>query len=232
MNSFLITFKPDTENPDRGWPLAELQKLVRRRQAGERVIEPWRFHNRKDVSIGDRVFVLLQGKRGPAIIGYGQVAGRPEKIDGNWQAAVQLESLVDPTTEEFASKEDLLAIEGGRKVWGTQASGVHLKELIADHLEALVVGNPPKPRTKSVLAVAVKADDIMATIPFEVGKTYDRQTDIHAPCKDRNKAVFQRRKGFPLSFCSRVTREISTGTRMPGPPTVCSSSPVKGNLET
>src|SRR5271156_2829890 len=121
MNSFLITFKPDTENPDRGWPLEELQKLVRRSQAGDRVIEPWRFHNRKDVSLEDRVFVLLQGKSGPAIIGYGKVAGPPEKIDGDWQVPVLFESLVDPTTELFANKDDLLAIGGARSVWRIQA---------------------------------------------------------------------------------------------------------------
>ena len=28
MNSFLITYEPAAENPERGWPLEELQKLV------------------------------------------------------------------------------------------------------------------------------------------------------------------------------------------------------------
>jgi hypothetical protein len=53
MKSFLITFKPATESPDRGWPLEKLQRLVRRHQAGERAVEAWRFHNRKAVSLGD-----------------------------------------------------------------------------------------------------------------------------------------------------------------------------------
>jgi len=175
MKSFLVTFKPDTENPDRGWPLEELQKLVRRRQAGERVIEPWRFHNRKDVSLEDRVFVLLQGKNGPAIIGYGKVAGPPEKIDGDWHVPVLFEALVDPTTGLFANKDDLLAIAGARSVWHIQASGVLLKKPIAEHLEACVVGNPPRARTELLQTVAAKNDDVLDNIPFEVGKTYDRQ---------------------------------------------------------
>jgi len=70
MNSFLITFKPATESPERGWPLDELQKLVRRHRAGERVEEIWRFKNRRDAGLGDRVVLLEQGKGGPAIIGY------------------------------------------------------------------------------------------------------------------------------------------------------------------
>ena len=68
MNTFLITFKPKTENPERGWPLAELQTLVKALSSGP-VLERWRFLNRRDANIGDRVFLLLQGKGGPAIIG-------------------------------------------------------------------------------------------------------------------------------------------------------------------
>jgi tetratricopeptide (TPR) repeat protein len=79
MNSFLITYKPATENPKRGWPLEELLKLVRANQAGDEAIEPWRFRNLKDIKLGDRVFLLLQGKGGPAIIGYGEIAGQPER---------------------------------------------------------------------------------------------------------------------------------------------------------
>lgn len=71
MKSFLITFKPASENPDRGWPLDNIQRLARTSRKGKSVVEKWRFHNRKHVSIGDRVFLLLQGKGRPAIIGYG-----------------------------------------------------------------------------------------------------------------------------------------------------------------
>jgi 5-methylcytosine-specific restriction protein A len=145
MRSFLITFKPAAESPQRGWPLKELQKLVRRCQAGQRPVEPWRFHNRKGVALGDRVFLLLQGKTGPAIIGYGSVAGGPEKIDGELYFPVQFESLVDPTNELLANKVDLFAIEGARSVWRTRASGVLLKKPLATHLEASIVGNSPKP---------------------------------------------------------------------------------------
>jgi hypothetical protein len=113
MNSFLITFKPATESQERGWPLEELQRLVRRRQAGERVVEAWRFHNRKAVSLGDRVFLLRQGKAGPAIIGYGEVVGAPDDSTGAWMAPVQFESIVDPTSEVLATTKDLLAISDG-----------------------------------------------------------------------------------------------------------------------
>src|SRR6516225_5886428 len=104
MKSFLITFKPDSENPERGWPLAELQRLVRRHELGKRTEEKWRFHNRREVSIGDRVFLLRQGKLGPAVIGYGQVVGEPEVDDGKWKTLARFESIVDPTTHVLATK--------------------------------------------------------------------------------------------------------------------------------
>ena len=149
MKSFLITFKPATESPDRGWPLENLQELVRRYRAGERVEDKWRFLNRKDVSLGDRVFLLLQGKNGPAIVGYGKAVGKPGGKNRKWEM-IQFEALVDPTKEVFANRHDLLAIEGGKSAWRTQASGVQLQEAIATQLEALVVGKSPKPTGASV----------------------------------------------------------------------------------
>lgn len=144
MKTFLITFKPDTENPERGWPLEELQRLVKRHLAGEHVEEKWRFKNRTEVTRGDRVFLLRQGKAGAAVIGYGEVAGGPENNTGSWQVPVQFESIVDPTTEILATREDLLAIAGGERFWRIQSSGVLLPETIASSLETLVVGKSPK----------------------------------------------------------------------------------------
>jgi 5-methylcytosine-specific restriction protein A len=138
MKSFLITFKPDTESPERGWPLESMQKLVNQHQAGEEVEEDWRFINRKDASVGDRVFLLLQGKSGPAIIGYGHISGAPKFTRGQWYTPVQFEFLVDPLTESLAPKEVLLKMD--TNIWRTQASGVLLSEGIAAQLEDLVVG--------------------------------------------------------------------------------------------
>jgi 5-methylcytosine-specific restriction protein A len=146
MNSFLITFKPATENPERGWPLEELQRLVRRTDKGLAVGEPWRFHARKQAKLRDRVFLLLQGKAGPAIIGYGRVAGAPEHTDGHWRVPVEFESLVDPTLSVLAEKEELVSIDDGHRLWRTQSSGVLIPRDVAVALEALVVGRPPRAR--------------------------------------------------------------------------------------
>jgi hypothetical protein len=146
VSSFLITFKPATENRGRGWPLEKLQQLVRRLNKGEEVVEDWRFHNRKDVSVGDRVFLLRQGRGGPAIIGYGNTAGKPKKVDGRWRVAIRFEALVDPTREVFASKSDLDAIDGAGSTWRTESSGILLRDAIAEALEG-TVGKSANPLT-------------------------------------------------------------------------------------
>ncbi len=112
---------------------------------GKRTEEKWRFRNRTEVSLGDRVFLLRQGKAGPAVIGYGKVAGEPENNNGTCLTLVQFESIVDSTTKVLANREELLAIDGGQPFWRAQSSGVRLPESVASELEALVVERSPKP---------------------------------------------------------------------------------------
>jgi hypothetical protein len=134
MSAFLITFKPSTENPERGWPIEQIQQLVSRRQRGERVVEPWRFANRKDVSIGDRVFALRQGKAGPTIFGYGSIAGAPT----GQRVPVEFDSIVNPDIEVLVTRSELSAIPGSSKYWRTESSGILLPESIVLALEDLV----------------------------------------------------------------------------------------------
>jgi 5-methylcytosine-specific restriction enzyme A len=145
MSAFLITFKPATENPKRGWPISKLQKLVRQISNGEPTEEPWRFINRKDALESDRVFLLLQGKGGPAIIGYGKISGAPQMTSGTPQIPVRFERLVDPSGQVLATKEELFAIRGGERFWRIQSSGVRLDDNLAAELERLVVGRAAIP---------------------------------------------------------------------------------------
>lgn len=144
MSSFLVTFKPSTENPERGWPIEELQRLVRRHRSGERFAEPWRFANQKDVSVGDRFFALRQGKAGPIIFGYGSIAGPPVRSGGTLRAPVEFDVIVDPNNEVLVTREELLAIPGSSKYWRTQSSGILLPQSIAVALEHLVLRPPQR----------------------------------------------------------------------------------------
>jgi HNH endonuclease len=120
--------------------MKSLQRLAQRFQRRGHVREPWRFLNKRDVSPGDRAFLLLQGKLGPAIIGYGRVTGRTGRT---WRD-VEFEALVNPEELVLAHRQELLAIRGSKPWWGVQASGIHLPTQIAEKLESLVVGRKPK----------------------------------------------------------------------------------------
>ena len=152
MNSFLITFKPSKENPKRGWPLESLQALVRKCKEGKKPKVDWRFHNRRSVSLGDRVFLLLQGKSGPAIIGYGKTVGHPSADSGQWRLRIKFEAIVDPTTHVLANRDDLHKLTATQHTWGTQISGVLLPSMVASELENLVVGKQPKEKASNSIS--------------------------------------------------------------------------------
>jgi 5-methylcytosine-specific restriction protein A len=151
VKAFLITFKAASENPENGWPIEDLRRLVEQSQAGRETVEPWRFRNRKDVSFGDRVFLLRQGKGGPAVIGYGDVAGPLEKADA-WMAPVRFEVIVDPTSAVLITTKQLRDIPDGARFWRIQSSGVLLPAQVASALEALVTGAQPQRNRVSTIA--------------------------------------------------------------------------------
>lgn len=140
MTSFLITYKPTEESPELGWPIAELRRLIKTYKEKGEATEKWRFHNRRDVEIGARVYLLLQGRKGPAIIGFGKVAGSPEKNQaGRWFVPVQFENLIDPDAKPLVGKNDLFSLD--KTIWRTQSSGVRIPDQIAKELELLAAGD-------------------------------------------------------------------------------------------
>jgi hypothetical protein len=138
VTSFLITFKPSSENPTRGWPAAELKRLVHEYERDGSATETWRFQAHTLAHLGDRVFFLRQGRAGPAIIGYGVVAG-PASKEGQPRVPIRFECLADPDVSVLAGPDELKRITEKRSVWGSQSSGISLSENVADALERLVV---------------------------------------------------------------------------------------------
>lgn len=143
MTAYLITFKPASENPERGWPEEELAALARRVKAQGTAREPWRFNRRKDVKVGERVFLLRQGRQGHAILGYGRVAALPKKKSDR-MTDVAFEALVDPTSGfVYATADEVHEIAKNSRLWRIQSSGIALPDDLAESLESLVVGRAP-----------------------------------------------------------------------------------------
>lgn len=137
MGSYLITFKPSTENPGRGWPLSELQKLINEYKEKGSAREPWRFKNSR-AQTGDQVFLLCQGEFGPAIIGTGKLESSPEKRNKVWTASVRFENLVDPTVERLLSPGQLKNIPDANQYWRSQVSGIALDDRTASRVQELL----------------------------------------------------------------------------------------------
>ena len=145
VSSFLITFKPASENQGRGWPLEKLQQLATRISNGGEVIEAWRFHNRKDVSVGDRVFLLQQGRGGQRL---SDTAGQQASLESratNTGECRFISVLVDPTRQILASKAELAGMDGAASMWCTKSSGILIKAGIAEALERAVIGRLAQP---------------------------------------------------------------------------------------
>lgn len=138
MGSFLITIKPSEES-ERGMDLRVIHDWARELNAGQSVEKDWRFRS-KDSQIGDRVFLLQQGKLGPKIIGYGKVNGDPFKwSDGVQGVSIEFEQLVDRDGEPLVSKDELVAIPESQALWKTEFSGRSIKnEAVAARLEELI----------------------------------------------------------------------------------------------
>lgn len=165
-SAYLITWKPDTENKEKGWPEAGLKKLFDELRIGGGAQEVWRFARQKGVKAGERVYLLRQGRRGHALLGFGHVSEAPVP-GGERSALISFEALVNPASGKvFATHEELHAITSASGVWNTQSSGVLLPNEIAMALAELAkrgelvedkrpssVSNPDWTRDELILAL-------------------------------------------------------------------------------
>jgi len=71
MKTFLLTWKEDQ------WPHEKLLGLVNKFKAEGEVEDSWRFKSHKKAEVGDRVFIMKQGKNPRCLFGAGHIKGKP-----------------------------------------------------------------------------------------------------------------------------------------------------------
>jgi len=146
MPAYLISWKPASENKEYGWPEEELIALADRLRTTGVAQEGWSFLRHEDVKVGERVFLLRQGKRGQGILGYGEIAKLPKPSEEN--TLVSFDVLLSPRSKTvLATEGELHALADPKKVWNARASGTRLPPEIAAALEELVVDRDPVPDT-------------------------------------------------------------------------------------
>ena len=144
MAAYLISWKPVDENKEYGWPEPKLVALAEKLQKTGVAEESWRFLRRRDVKVGERVFLLRQGMRGQAILGYGEVAKLPKP--GDEYTPVSFQVLLSPQSKTvLATQDELHALANPKAVWNARGSGTRLPTQVAERLEKLVVNRQPVP---------------------------------------------------------------------------------------
>ena len=129
--AYLITWKPLSENKEKGWPEESLKNLYDSLRVSGGALETWRFARKKGVKPGQRVYLLRQGRRGHALLGFGHVTEATEPL-GEKTALISFEALVNPMSNKvFATQDELHAITSSPGVWNTQASGILLPPEVA-----------------------------------------------------------------------------------------------------
>jgi len=203
VNAFLITFKPRTESPKRGWDMRDMLALARRVQKSHGpVVDPWRFYNKRDAMTGDRVFLLIQGKLGPGIIGYGRLTDEHGKKGEKTWRGVAFEHLVDPESKALATTEELRAIGSAARWWRIQRSGILLPRKIAETLEKLVTDNRPKERSIKPINMNVSRNEVTEAVEgsAQLVRHSIRERDPRLADSKRNQA-FLKFGRIPCEVC-------------------------------
>ena len=143
MSAFWLTYKPLSASSPRGWPAAEMTKLVQLFETDPASATPlWRLASHQTARVGDRVFLFKQGNDPRGIFGFGEVIEPPsaqvDPTDINREprprAKIRLERLVDPAQTFLL---DLQALEGvvPETLITAQASGNSVSEEVAAEIE-------------------------------------------------------------------------------------------------
>jgi 5-methylcytosine-specific restriction protein A len=164
--AYLITWKPLSENKEKGWPEESLKKLYDQLRVSGGALEAWRFSRQKGVQPGQRVYLVRQGRKGHALLGFGHVTEANEPIGGG-TTLISFEALVNPMSNKvFATQDELHAITSRPGIWNTQASGILLPPNVAvalaelakratpiDDQQSTTTSNPDWARDELILAL-------------------------------------------------------------------------------
>lgn len=137
MSDFLITWK------EAGWPYENIKRMLKTLGELGSVEEPWRIQAHTKAKIGNRVWLLKQGKGPKGIFGVGSIASEPYRNDdqregvGKKLAVIHFTTMVDPLGEMLISESATRRILTNQQM-RTQASGITLSEDQSQALEELL----------------------------------------------------------------------------------------------
>ena len=105
------------------------------------VVEPWRLKSHRLAKVGDRVWLLKQGKGPKVIFGVGEITSAPRKsLTGEkkiqWMVDVRFSRFTDPRNYSLIGESDVRRILPPNRL-NSQSSGISIEPEIDDELERL-----------------------------------------------------------------------------------------------
>lgn len=175
-----------TWNPER-WRWADLQDAIYKINNGEDYERLWSCGNTKRIQAGDLFFLVKVGANPRGIIGCGYVSSAPDDHP-HWDETKKAAGEVAPRTNLLFKvltntpifRTEALQERFPEQVWSPQASGISVKDDIANKLLAEILSNKAlefKPLTTD--AVRKYAEGRPKTITI---KTYDRSPAAREAC--------------------------------------------------
>lgn len=138
--AFLLTWK------ESGWPKSNIVRMCEVFGRLGYVDEEWTIHAHRQAKIGDRVWLLRQGRGPKVIFGKGTIIGSARLGDNSrgkkaMQVPVRFSAFTDPDVESLVSEAQVRAILTARKI-RAQASGDTLSSEESAALERLIKSGP------------------------------------------------------------------------------------------
>ena len=143
MASYWLTYKPLSNSSPRGWPPAEMDKLVRAFEADPaNTTVLWRIASHQAARVGDRVYVFKQGSEPRGIFGVGEIVESPrQQVDPTdidkgpaYRARIRFDRLVHPGRSFLLNYQVIQDIVPEALI-NAQASGNAVQQEIAVELD-------------------------------------------------------------------------------------------------
>jgi hypothetical protein len=182
-SDYLFTWKMGGD-----WPHDELRKLVDAFEIHGFAQEDWSCAAYTKIRVGDRAYLLRQGKPSRGIFGRGRIASEPHRREpalphkSKWQVEIRFDGpddmLCDPEERFLIPWEQLLRVAPKEK-WQLEPSGIGLEGKVARELDGMISALQEDP-DEAVIDAAEQIRSARTSQGFLVSPAVKKAVEEHA----------------------------------------------------
>ena len=184
MKTFLFAHNPNN------WEWTDLSDIIQKLDEGGYYCDHWSIKSHKQVSIGDRAFLMRLGANvmNKGIFGSGYVKSEPSLLP-HWREEEKMAYRVD-IEFEILSEEPIIAIEELHRLptynWTPRASGIKIPENVASQLEGLWFEKTFKKSNGPTFRRKEKVIFNEGVLKYIQSKRYERNPHARRKCLESN----------------------------------------------